>query len=369
MGFFHNYSNYTDLVLEAILAAVGDAILVVNKNGIIQRVNCPGETLFGRKATDIVGKSLTDVFTLENKKGDPVVALVHPFHVAMTKKIATTSAPFILVRNDTAKVPIALSASPIIRKVPDEPFGVVLAFRDKTREEEVRVMKKEFVPFAAHQLRTPLGSMRWNEEMLLSGRLGRIPMPLIDTIRNIYDSTQQVIRLVNDLLNLSRIDEGRIPNDPEEVDVAKVIQSVARELAVLADKRAVSIQLILSENIPKLYIDASRFGDVVQNVVSNAVKFNAIGGKVTVQARRIGDMIEIRVADTGMGIPKEEQKKVFEKFFRAENAVASQVEGTGLGLYVVKYYVEEWGGTVRIESEERKGTTVVLAIPALGKLQ
>lgn len=132
----------------------------------------------------------------------------------------------------------------------------------------------------------------------------------------------------------------------------------------IADKKSVAISILLEkDNIPKVMLDPKRLREVIENLLSNAVKYNLEGGRVVVEIRKLDEHIEIKVKDTGMGIPPEDQAKVYSKFFRAANAVRSETEGTGLGLFVVKSYTEKWGGKVSFESTLGKGTTFKVTLP------
>ena len=248
--------------------------------------------------------------------------------------------------------------------------GGAVILHDVTHMTEIDRMKTEFLSVAAHQLRTPLGSMRWNMEMLLTGDAGEIPQPIKEIIQQVYDSNQRMITLVNDLLNVSRIDQGRVKDEPELTDLVEIVKAAIVEMEPVAKKKSVGIELnIGSDSLPKIMIDPKRFREAIQNLISNAVKYNQPDGKVIVSVDKQEEYMRIKVADTGMGIPKNNQGRLFSKFFRAENAVKSETEGSGLGLFVVKSYVEGWGGKVDFESEEGKGTVFTITLPLEPKLQ
>lgn len=248
--------------------------------------------------------------------------------------------------------------------------GGAIILHDITHMTEIDRMKTEFLSVAAHQLRTPLGSMRWNMEMLLSGDAGEIPEPIKEVIQQVYDSNQRMITLVSDLLNVSRIDQGRVKDEPELTDLVEIVKAAITEIEPVAKRKSVGVDLSVGNgSLPKIMIDPKRFREVIQNLISNAVKFNQPNGRVTVSVDKEGEYMKIKVVDTGMGIPKKNQGRIFSKFFRAENAVKSETEGSGLGLFVVKSYVEGWGGKVDFESEEGKGTAFIITLPLELKLQ
>jgi len=231
------------------------------------------------------------------------------------------------------------------------------------QQREIDRMKTEFLSVAAHQLRTPLGSMRWNMEMLLAGDIASLPKPAQEVVQQIYESNQRMISLVNDLLNVSRIEQGRVLDKLKLTDILELIKEVISEMKIEAEKKLVSISLMINNNVSKIMVDPKRFRQVIQNLLSNAVKYNYSGGRVVIEVKPLEDCIQISIRDIGMGIPKRDQSRVFSKFFRAANAVKSETKGSGLGLFVVRSYVESWRGKVWFESEENKGTTFYFTIP------
>ncbi|MDO8498672.1 MAG: ATP-binding protein [bacterium] len=251
-----------------------------------------------------------------------------------------------------------------VRSDAGEILGAAIVVHDVTPSKEADRVKTEFLSIAAHQLRTPLGSMRWNIEMLLNGDMGELSKKIRGTLMEVYQGTQRMIILVSNLLTVSRIDQGRVPEQPSKVDVVEVIKDVIREVEFSTVERSERVELkIGSSRIPKIFLDSQRLRDVVQNLISNAVKYNRFGEKVVVRVDFKDDFVNLSFHDKGIGIPKKEQGKLFSKFFRASNAAHSRTEGNGLGLFIVKSYIEGWGGKVWFESEEGKGTTFYISLP------
>lgn len=241
---------------------------------------------------------------------------------------------------------------------------------DITELKDLDNKKTEFLSIASHQLQTPLGSMRWNMEMLLGGEFGKIPKNIKEIIEDLYQSDLRIISLVNDLLSVSRIDQGRIFDEPKDTDIVELIKSVAFNIEIEAQKRSLKGELQFGkEKIPHIFIDPRRLREVMHNLLSNAIKYTKPGGKITVQVKLENDCIVISVIDTGIGIPKNESDKIFNKFFRATNAQLSQNEGSGLGLYIVKSYVKGWGGKIWFTSSVDNGTTFTFTLPLLPQEQ
>lgn len=232
--------------------------------------------------------------------------------------------------------------------------------------EQIEKMKSEFVSVASHQLRTPLTGIKWFSELMLRGKAGAVSVDQKDFLTQIHDSNERMIKLVEDLLNVSRIETGtkfeikKIPTD-----MVPMLDSLATDLVGLAEKHKVKI--MRAENFPKtlmLSVDADKIRQVFGNLLSNAVKYSHDGGIVTVGLYPPrADVITFSISDTGLGIPEKAQSRMFEKFFRAENVQTQETDGTGLGLYIVKAIVEGHGGKIWFESEENVGTSFFVELP------
>lgn len=225
----------------------------------------------------------------------------------------------------------------------------------KLKLQEVEKMKTEFMSIAAHQLRSPLGSMRWNLELLLAQSKLKEHKELHKRVEETYKSNKRVISLVNDLLNVSRIEQGRIKNAPQDVKVLEVITEVLRELESEISLKKISFSFIKPSKEIVLKIDKQLFREVIQNIISNAVKYNKKNGTVLLVIEKTKDKLKLEIANTGLIISKKDKLYIFDKFFRSEKAVKSDVEGTGLGLFVVRSYVEKWGGQIRLFSPKKFG--------------
>lgn len=242
--------------------------------------------------------------------------------------------------------------------------GGAVIFHDITRLTELDRMKTDFVSVAAHQLRTPLGGVRWNLESMLEGDFGPIPEVIRSNLVQIHEAIMRTTLLINDLLNVSRIDQGEVKGQPEVVDAIDLVKKMISEAGVVAKEKNVTVSLELRDDKPfQLYIDPKHFRLIIENFLSNAITYNKMNGSVTVVLSRTDGQIQIVIEDTGVGIPLKDQVKLFSKFFRAANAIATKTEGSGLGLFVAKSYVEMWGGRISFVSEEGKGTAFTVTLP------
>ena len=345
---------------EAILQSIGDGVFAVDLNYKVMLMNSVAEQLSGFSFREAQGKYYRDIFQFVQEKTPDSPYPLFVEEIIRTGTVRKLANHTLLVKKDQTKLPVSDSAAPI-KDNKDNIFGCIVVIRDASREREVERIKDEFISIAAHQLRTPLGSMRWTIEMLR--KYPETPQKVRDKIELINTSNKRMIILVNDLLNVSRIDQGRVQSEPQLTDICKIIKAAVLEIDAEAQKKKVTIDLRWDNAIPKIMIDPKQFRDVIQNLLSNAIKYNVVGGKVVIVAMLVANYVRLSVADDGIGIPKENQLRMFSKFYRAANAAKSDTTGSGLGLFLVKSYVEKWGGTIRFQSVEGKGTTFYLELP------
>ncbi len=247
--------------------------------------------------------------------------------------------------------------------------GKVLVRRDielsdaNKRLEGLDLVKSEFVSVAAHQLRTPLTGVRWSLQSLVDGEAG----PLSEEQRKIlHDSLEVTITaadLITNLLDTARIEEGRFGFKLEEHDLLPIVQKVVAATRLAAERKRIAFSASLPEVLPSVSIDAEKISIVIDNLINNAIKYTPEGGAVALTVRKRARDIEVSVADTGIGIPKEQQRQVFNQFFRARNAKLYATAGTGLGLYMAKNIVENHGGAMDFTSAENEGTSIRFTIP------
>jgi signal transduction histidine kinase len=241
--------------------------------------------------------------------------------------------------------------------------GVV---HDVTKEKDIDRAKSEFVSLASHQLKTPLTAIRWLAESLLSTKSDPLTDAQRHYVNEIHDASRRMAEMVNDLLNVSRIELGTLAMRIEEFDAVELLRAVENEQHHAAEQKHVTVNLICAENLPHLKADKSQVRMVMQNLISNAIKYTPENGTVEAELSIAGagrEVLFFRVTDTGIGIPKDQRDKVFNKMFRASNAQSQVPDGTGLGLYVIKTILEHAKGGISFDSQEGKGSTFYASIP------
>lgn len=346
---------------DAMLASIGEGLIAVDNEGQVMIMNRVAEDLLGYSIRDLKGKKLTNLI-LEDEAGNLIPLGKRPTTIALSSGKITKVAYF-FVRKDKTRFPIAITATPI--KLDGKAIGLVEIIRDVTHELEIDRAKSEFVSLASHQLRTPLGIMKWYLEALAAEAYFKAaPRAVHDYFDEISRSTERVLALVRDLLSVSRIDQGKVKNVAKQVDLTAVVGAIVKQMQIVAQQKKIKLNLKMESKDPiVIKLDTTRFHEVVENLIGNAVEYTSEKGSVEVRVTKERDSVAITVTDTGIGISAQDQKKLFTKFFRAENAVARNAEGSGLGLYVVKSYVEGWGGKISVKSVLGKGSTFAITLP------
>lgn len=236
--------------------------------------------------------------------------------------------------------------------------------RDIVHVREMDRAKTEFVSLASHQLRTPLTSVSWYTEMLLSGDAGNFNKKQKEYLSEIYIGNRRMIDLVDDILNTSRIDMGTLLVEPKIISLPEITESVLDELAPLLKDKELEIKKDFEANLPKIKADPELIRIVLQNLLSNSMKYTPSGGSVAIGMKKHNSHILIEISDSGYGIPEKQKSRIFTKMFRADNIRSKETDGTGLGLYIVRAIVKQHGGRVWFESEENKGTIFYVSLPA-----
>ncbi|MCX6712077.1 MAG: ATP-binding protein [Candidatus Vogelbacteria bacterium] len=356
---------------EAILASIGDGLIVTNEAGNIALVNEATEKMLGVKINEIIGKSNSAIFPMEDEKGEIIPIEKRPMTTALaggsttTTTTTTTGLSYYYKRLDGTKFPVSLSVTPVI--LDGKIIGAIDIFRDITKEKDIDKVKTEFVSLASHQLRTPLSAINWYTEMLLNGDAGVINDEQRKYLGEVSIGNKRMVALVNALLNVSRLDLGTFIIEPEPTDITAMIKSVLDELRPQITTKKLKLTETYDPKVPTQFSsDQKLLRMVFQNLLSNAVKYTPEAGSVAVSLVPKGSELVFSVADSGMGIPASQKDKIFSKLFRADNARESDSEGTGLGLYIVKSVIEQSGGKVWFESVESKGSTFFVSLPLSG---
>lgn len=353
---------------EAILQGMGEGLIATDEKGRVLVINHIGaEYLLVNNIKAAMGRPVEELYQLypADAKDDtqPLSAEKRPVYMAIAQGEPIKDV-FAFYKSDGKKALLDIMATPI--KLDNKVVGAISIMRDVTKEREIDRMKTEFISLASHQLRTPLSAIKWYTEMLIAGDAGQLTPDQLEFATNVDDSTTRMIALVNALLNISRIESGRIMIDPKPTDLRELVTGIVNDLKAKTEEKQQTLIISVHDDLPKIDLDPRLISQVYLNLLTNAIKYTPKGGEVSVFISRKDDQVISQVTDNGYGIPKDQQGKIFQKFFRAANAVKVETDGTGLGLYLIKAVVESSGGKIWFDSEEGKGTTFWFSIPLSG---
>ena len=361
---------------EAILSSIGDAVFATDVEGKIILFNEVAEKLTGLTLDEVVGRHYSEkIIFVREDSGKSSGKFIE--EAIKNNKITKMSNHISLVRKDGFKIPVADSAAPI-KNSSGQIIGCVVVFHDVTQERQVDKAKTEFVSLASHQLRTPLSAVSWYTETLLSGQSGALTEKQKQVAGEIYFSAKRMTSLVDTLLNVSRLEMGTFTIETKPVEVSKIIGGVVKDLKGRIEEKKLKITEVYDEDVPLIMADNKLLNMIFQNILSNSVNYTPDEGSVGIElsvlpeGKMYGgnitkvDSLVAKVTDTGIGIPENQRDKIYSKMFRAENALTTDVEGTGLGLYITKSIIDLSGGKIWYESEVGKGTTFYVTFPLSG---
>ena len=223
--------------------------------------------------------------------------------------------------------------------------------------------KNEFISMASHQLRTPLTSIKGYLDMMLEGDLGKITPTQRAVLREAFSSSERMVRLINDFLNVSRLQTGKFNIDKQKIDIAQILRDEVALLKVVADQRSVEMDLKIDKKVPLITADSEKIRQVMLNMIDNAIYYSNPHKKVIISLKNSNGAIEFTVKDSGIGVPKSEQANLFGKFFRGTNARKKRPDGTGVGLFLARKVILSHDGEMIFESEEGKGSTFGFKLP------
>jgi signal transduction histidine kinase len=228
---------------------------------------------------------------------------------------------------------------------------------------EANRMKSEFVSVVSHQLRSPLSNLRWVIEILMSGRIGKIEEDQIEYFKILRENCGRMRDLVSNLLTVSRIDTATLPIKNAEFSFSDLVREIVKRSEIFAKASNVILEVNCESNPLNVIADSSQTSLVVDNLLDNAIKYTKDKGTVKINVKEKGKNLYFEITDSGVGIPQEDQKYIFQKFFRSQNAAKHQTQGSGLGLYIAKAIIEKTGGKIGFKSQEGVGSTFWFTLP------
>jgi PAS domain S-box-containing protein len=332
--------------------------LLIDKAGIVSKPNKATVRLLDKEVEEIEGKAFSSFFP------DLYREEVEEALMRFNRGIVVVDREFRIIGKGGRRRWILLSVF-TFSGYGKHKGGGLAALVDITERKELERQKSEFLSLTSHQLHTPLVGIRWYTDMLLNGDAGALTDKQREYLATVHRENEQMINLVGLLLNVSRLEMGHLPVKVAEVDLVSVCDSVAEELIFSLRTKNLKFKKDYHEGVPTITSDQRLIRVIIQNLLSNALKYTPNEGEVVLSLKKNNDKVRVSVADTGIGIPKEDQSKVFERAFRATNVIKAGGEssGNGLGLYLIRSLVFILGGDISFASEPDKGTTFVVDLP------
>jgi signal transduction histidine kinase len=359
----------------AILQSLSDGVIVCDQNGAVITVNLAAEKILDRPIDELVTWNLGDLLRrlLGRRDGElPLDDLLkHPWDERTQPRTLSTTFQI-------GPRTISVTLDPVI-STKEELLGAVAVFRDRTREVESDRLKTEFIGTVSHELRTPMTSIKGFTQLLTMGNLGPVNETQKEFLNIIQSNAERMIAIINDLLDITKIETGSVELEIRPIHVAETLSKVLLDLQAKVHERQQTLTLSLPAGLPLVRADAHRFNQILFNLVSNAVKYTPRGGSITIEAREVsaeavpederdglrpGRYIQIDVRDTGVGIAPDDVPRIWERFYRTENPLKVEAGGTGLGLSLVKPLVRLLGGRIWVESQINVGSTFSFVLPA-----
>jgi len=356
--------------IEDLVENAGDAILSTNMEDRILTWNRGAEVIFGYSKDEAIGQSLAVLLPPDRMRElEEVRNKVQLTGVIRNLEVRRK-------RKDGAMIDVALAVSPINDKVGDVSGFLHLArdITEKKRYEqrlrELDKMKSDFVSNVSHELRTPLTAIKGSVDNMLDGITGQLNEKQDRYLARIKSNADRLTRLINNVLDLSRIEAGKIDLKSAYLSLVTLAQEVAESIRPVATEKLISLEVASPDISATAWADRDKITQVLMNLVGNAVKFTPPHGKVSVAVNRNGDQwMQISVTDTGPGIPPEEAEKIFDRFYQIDQTGKQKARGTGLGLAISKVLVEMHGGKIWLESAIGRGSTFSFTVPAQQPLQ
>lgn len=352
--------------MESVLNATNDGIALLTREGRFALVNKRFCEMLGTRSDLVLHQSLVEAHPhLVERLAQPERLTSHLSALTLddlSDPVGVGEEVIELLQPDRRSVQVY--TAPVRGENGTEVIGRIIALRDVTRERELDKMKTEFISVVSHELRTPLTSIKGYTDLLLSGAAEGSPDLQSEFLGIIQGSTTRLSNLINDILDISRLESGKIEIKREPIDYRKIVADTLRLMRASADEKQIAMDAGLPESMPLVRGDAEKVGQVLTNLVSNAIKYTPPGGwiKVWLEVGE-GATVTTCVQDSGIGITPDDQKKLFQKFFRADNSSTREAGGTGLGLVIAKTTVELLGGTIWVESEMGRGSRFYFTLP------
>lgn len=376
-------SNYSALVRELgqvankseiVINAIADGVIVIDEKGIIQLINPAAQAIVGWGKQDADGLDYRSVMKLIDQQGKEVDDSNDPVQQSLKTHESVVTENLSLQTASGKTLILSLLVSPVGKA--DSNNGAILVFRDITALRSEERQQAEFISTASHEMRTPVASIEGYLGLALNPQTAQIDDKARAYLTKAHEAAQHLGRLFQDLLDISKAEDGRLKNEPTVVDVVHFVREMTESFGPKARDKGLQLTYAPDANPEQAsassrltpafyaYVDADHFREVTSNLIENAIKYTK-QGSVTVDVQGDEEQVRVTINDTGIGIPAEDIPHLFQKFYRVDNTDTREIGGTGLGLYLSRRLVESMGGHLTLDSEYGKGSTFTIAVPRL----
>lgn len=356
---------------EVIINAIGDGVIFVDSQELIRLINPAAQAILGWSKQDAISLNYKSVLRLTDDKDEVLGEVSDPVYQVLNNNQQIRASKLSLITRNDKKLIISLVVSP----VGEAGSGVIVVFRDITKEATEEREQAEFVSTASHEMRTPVASIEGYLGLALNPQTAQIDIRARDFITKAHESAQHLGRLFQDLLDVSKSEDGRMTSNPQPINIVKFINSILESFRPKIEAKGLSIDYLpMPDNkgdrvIAPDYIvnlDNDHLREIIDNLVDNAVKYTP-SGNITINVTGDDEHVTVSVKDTGIGIPAEDIPHLFQKFYRIENKDTNAIGGTGLGLYLSRRLVESMGGRIWVESVRGEGSTFYVELPRVSE--
>ena len=366
---------------EIILVAIEDGVILIDTNRAIQMFNKAAEKITGWVAKDAIGLDYKSVIKLANEKNEPYTLEQDPLDRIFTEIAPIRDNNAWLQTSSEKTIAINISVSPLINTA-NEITGAVAVFRDVTFERQEEKQRAEFISTASHEMRTPVAAIEGYLALAMNERVSRIDSKAREYLEKAHASTEHLGKLFQDLLTSAKAEDGRLQNHPVVIEMGEFLQQLAEDMRFTAEKKGLAVDFVIGADpsasvsasgggsmklIKPLYYvhaDQERLREVIVNIFDNAIKYTD-AGKISIGLAGDENVAQIRVSDTGAGIPPEDVPHLFEKFYRVDNTATRTIGGTGLGLFICRKIIEMYNGRIWVASDLGKGSTFFINLPRI----
>ncbi|MFQ5610723.1 MAG: GAF domain-containing protein [Anaerolineae bacterium] len=347
---------------QAIVQGITDGVIVLDAEQKVVLINPAAGQLLGLDAKAVADQPLSKILGQPVSEIDQrLVQHLCEFITSVAMKVHESNQP-LETRLEADKKVIAVSVAPVAL-TPGAESSLIAVLRDMSREAEVERLKNEFISTVSHELRTPMTSIKGYTDLLASGKVGDLSDTQLKFVKVVKANADRLTALVNDILDISHVEAGKIRLEFQSLNMVELIQDVATSFGAQMVEKNISLVLDLPDELPPVLADQTRLTQILVNLISNAWKYTLPEGVVTVRARADNRFVQVDVSDTGIGLSEADLERIFDRFYRVERREVLLVDGTGLGLSIVRMFVEMLGGQIWAEAELDAGSTFSFTIP------